>query len=333
MAEKKFNLKTAVQGAGKSASDFFEKTKESIVRSTDRNDDGKFDKEDIAVIADSVSASVKNSAQTLKENAEERSRQLELKRLQPIFTQTIESSDFIMPKFIRIAERDKKYINSEVCQGSIGYFSEQKGLLIVNIFSDTIEPFALSYFPDKCSEFYYVDPTDSNRYISIDEYFAYLKIERINELQMIAQSLGAKHFKVTYKEEQSSFSSNKGNVHMKAANIATADAEHKHSEEKYSTVEIAAESDYPGHEPVEPKIKYMQKDPSIKALIAMRMDPDSPLSHQKFMLKMSNSSGIKESDAVKIDAVIKGMKIGGNTSIVSEAKKESIRYLEYEIDF
>ena len=77
----------------------------------------------------------------------------------------------------------------------------------------------------------------------------------------------------------------------------------------------------------------MQRDPSIKALIAMRMDETAPLSYQKFMLKLSNSSGIKESDAVKIDAVLKSLKLAGNTSIASEAKNESRRYLEYEIDF
>lgn len=59
MGEKKFNFKSAVQDVGKSASDFFGKTKEAIVRSSDQNDDGKFDKEDISAIADSVSESVK----------------------------------------------------------------------------------------------------------------------------------------------------------------------------------------------------------------------------------------------------------------------------------
>lgn len=65
----------------------------------------------------------------------------------------------------------------------------------------------------------------------------------------------------------------------------------------------------------------------------MRMDKTAPLSHQKFMLKLSNSSGIKESDAVKIDAILKGIKLAGNTSVASEAKNESRRYLEYEITF
>ena len=48
---------------------------------------------------------------------------------------------------------------------------------------------------------------------------------------------------------------------------------------------------------------------------------------------MSNSSGIKESDAMKIDAVLKGMKVSGNATVASEAKNESRRYLEYEIEF
>lgn len=333
MAEKKFNLKSAVQDASKSASGFLGKAKDAIVRSTDQNDDGKFDREDISAIADSVSESVKSGAHALKESAEEKSRQIELKLLQPIFTETIDTADFCMPKFIRITERDKKYSTSEVCQGSIGYFSDHKGFRVVNIFSDSIEPFALTFYPDKGSEFYYVDPTDRDRYIALDEYFGYLKEERINELQMIAQSLGAKHFKVTYKEEKTSFTQKKSKGNVKATGIASSEADHSYLDEKYSTFEIAAESDYPGHEPVMPQLKYMQRDPSIKTLVAMRMNPESPLYHQKFMLKMSNSSGIKESDAVKIDAVLKGLKATGNASVESEAKNESRRYLEYEIDF
>ena len=65
----------------------------------------------------------------------------------------------------------------------------------------------------------------------------------------------------------------------------------------------------------------------------MRMDETAPLLHQKFMLKLSNSSGLKENEAAKIDAVLKGMKCTGNTTVVSEVHNESRRYLEYEIDF
>ena len=333
MGEKKFNFKSTIKNAGKNTTEFLDKAKDAVVRSADQNDDGKFNKEDVSVIAESVGRSVKNSAQALKESAEVKARELELKKLQPIFAETIASVDFALPKFIRVTERDKKYANSEVCQGSIGYYSDHKDLKIVNIFSDSLSFFSLSFYPDSECDFYYIDPSDINRYISINEYFSYLKVERINELQILAQSLGAKHFKVTYKEEVSSVSKNNIKGKMNATKKLNSDIEHRHFEEKYSNVEIAAESSYPGHDPVLPELKYMQRDPSIKTLIEMRMDKTSPLSHQKFMLKMSNSSGIKESDAVKIDAVLKGFKIGANTNIANEAKNESNRYLEYEIEF
>lgn len=333
MGEKKFDFKAAVHGAGKNASELFGKAKDAIVRATDQNDDGKFDKEDVSAIADTVGETVKSGAQAIKESAEEKSRQIELKLLQPIFVETMDSADFLMPKFIRVTERDKRRAESEVCQGSIGYFTDQKGLRIVNVFRDSIEAFGITFYPDNSSEFYYVDPSDRDRYIALDEYFSYLKVERINELQMIAKSLGAKHFKVTYKEEQTSFSERKSKGSIKVSGMASVGSEHSRSETKYSTVEIAAELDCPGHEPVRPQLKYMQRDPSIKTLVALRMDEQAPLSHHKLMLKMSNSSGIKESDAVKIDAVLKAMKLVGNTSVASETRNESRRYLEYEIDF
>ena len=65
----------------------------------------------------------------------------------------------------------------------------------------------------------------------------------------------------------------------------------------------------------------------------MRMDETSPLMRERFMLNLSQSSGMKENDAVKIDAVLKGMKCSGNTTVASEAKNEARRYLEYEIEF
>ena len=89
----------------------------------------------------------------------------------------------------------------------------------------------------------------------------------------------------------------------------------------------------PGHSPQLPRLHYLQKEPSIQTLVAQRMDETSPISHQKYTLKLSNSSGIKEKDAVKIDMALKGMKIKGNTTMSSEFPNESRRYLEYEIDF
>lgn len=329
--EKKFGK--LVLNVGKNAKDLLEKSKDITIQVADQNADGKFDLEDVSVIAGSVGNVMKKGAQTLKETTDEKARQLELKTLQPIFLETLNDTDFLMSRFIRITDRDKKHAESEVCKGSIGFLSDQKGLHIVNIFRDSIDSYGLSFYPDCDSEFYYVDPSDRDGYIALDEYFSYLKQVRISELQKIAQDLGAKHFKVTYKEEKTSFSEKKVSKKVTAKPIASIVVEQNNENKKYSTVEIAAEMECPGHTPVKPKLKYMKYDPSINGLVEMRMNEHAPLLHQKFMLKLSNSSGLKESEAIKIDAVLKGMKCTGNATVLSETQNESRRYLEYEIDF
>lgn len=329
--EKKFGK--LVLNVGKNAKDLLEKSKDITIQVADQNADGKFDLEDVSVIAGSVGNVMKKGAQTLKETTDEKARQLELKTLQPIFLETLNDTDFLMSRFIRITDRDKKHAESEVCKGSIGFLSDQKGLHIVNIFRDSIDSYGLSFYPDCDSEFYYVDPSDRDGYIALDEYFSYLKQVRISELQKIAQDLGAKHFKVTYKEEKTSFSEKKVSKKVTAKPIASIAVEQNNENKKYSIVEIAAEMECPGHTPVKPKLKYMKYDPSINGLVEMRMNEHAPLLHQKFMLKLSNSSGLKESEAIKIDAVLKGMKCTGNATVLSETQNESRRYLEYEIDF
>lgn len=65
----------------------------------------------------------------------------------------------------------------------------------------------------------------------------------------------------------------------------------------------------------------------------MRLNKDSAFTRQKPMIKLSNSSGLKENDAIKIDAILRGMRFAGNTTVQSEAKNEARRYLEYELVF
>lgn len=316
------NEQQKVMDAKQKVAGFLSKTKETLTQVADQNDDGKFDREDIAKVANAI-----------KESADEKAKQIELKKLQPIFPSDIDDGDFFIHKFIRVADRDKKRTESEVCQGSIGYFTNSKDIRVLNVFRDSVDVFGLTFYPDDRSDFYYVDPSDRDRYIALDDYFNYLKVERISELQRIAQDLGAKHFRVTYVEEKTSYSDKKVKGSGKVVSTVSGEVEHKSSEQNYSKIEIAAENDFPGKEPIKPQLKYLQRDPSIQNLISMRLDSESALTHQKLMIKLSNSSGLKESDAVKIDAVLKGMKFAGNTTVQSEARNEARRYLEYEIDF
>lgn len=333
--ERKAKLEALAADAGKKARELLD----TAVRSADRNDDGRVDLADVSAIAETVGGAVKKSAQTVKESAGEKARLLELKALQPIFpapvahAASLDDSNFMMPKFICITEREKKYAESAVCRGAIGYASDQKGLHIVNIFRDSLAAFSLTFYPDSDSTFYYVDPSDRDHYIALDDYFAYLKVMRINELKKLAQDLGAKHFKVTYLEEQTVFSARSAKGGAKVSGAGAAEGSVSQTEKKYARVEIASEMSFPGHPPVRPQLRYLQRDPSIQALVSLRMDEAAPLMREKYVLKLSQSSGMKEADAVKIDAVLKGMKCSGNASVASEVQNESRRYLEYDIEF
>lgn len=318
--------------AGNAAKDAIDKAKEKTILIADQNDDGKLNIEDVYIAAGAVADIVKKNAQAVMETAEEKSKLYELKTLRPIFTESLDAAEFVLPKLIRITERDKKHAESEVCKGSIGYLSDNKGINVVNIFRDSLKAFDLSFFPHTDSEFYYIDPSDRDQYIAMNEYFGHLKLLRINELQRVAQELGAKHFRVTYKEEQAASYDKKVNANAKVKKNGI-DVKHSAKEKQYSTVEIAAEMEFPGHEPIRPTLNYMKRDPSVQNLIEMRMNKSSPLLHQRYMLKLSNSSGISENDAAKIDAAIKGIKGSANINVANEVKNEARKYLEYEIDF
>ena len=317
--EKKFGK--LVSNVGKNAKDILEKSKNKAVQIADQNDDGKFDLEDVTAMANSVGNIVKKGARTLKETADEKARQMERKTLLPIVLEDL--NDYPMPKLIRITERDKKYSESEVC----------KEMRLMNIFRDSVNVYGISFYPNYDSEFYYVNPVDSDNYIVLDEYFDYLKQVRVGELQKIAQDLGAKHFRVTYKEEKTAFSERRTNKKVGIKSVGDVSAEQKSEENKYSKIEIAAEMECSGHAPVKPTVKYMKYDPNVQKLIEMRMDEQGPLRRQTLTIKLSNSSGLKESEAVKIDAILKGLKCTGNSIVVNEVRNESRRYLEYEIDF
>ena len=311
MEVKKINLGEVAAGAGKNAKAFLGKTKDTIIKAVDQNGDGSFDFKDVSAMADSIGNAAQNAANAMRDNAEARNREKERKALQPIFLEDLDSTDFTLSKLIRVADIDKKHAESEVCKGSVGFISEQKELRIVNIYKNMVDAFGISLYPDADSEIYYIDPSDRNQYIALDDYFGYLKIARVNELQKIAQDLGAKHFRVTYREKKASITKNdmkaKGNVRVGAA-----DAERNFSISDNANIEVAAEMQCLGHAPIEPKLLYLRGEPSIQSLIALRMDENSQIFHQEFSLKLSNSSGIKEKDAVKIDAALKAMKISGN---------------------
>ena len=323
------NNQKGIKKLGDQFSEFLNKTKENVSKLVDQNDDGNFDSKDVGLVFDKLKDTAKNTYDTVKTNLDQNQQERDLKTLRPIFESTLSDTDFFVSKL------DKKHAESKVCQNSIGHIDTYGGLEVINIYRDKVKYFGLTFFPNNDAELYYVDPTDHERYIELDNYFSQLKNERISELERIAFDLGAKHFKVLYKEQ--TISSSKVNVnHKSKLNIlksgANSDVDINVSTDKFCSVEIAAQSDFIGHKPQEPVLRYLKHEPHILNLIDLRMN-EAPITHKKMEIKLIESSGIKTNDAVKIDAAIKAMRFESRTSIVAEVNQESQRSFEYEIDF
>ncbi len=311
--------------AVKGVSDFVSQTGQEITRAIDQNGDGVLDFADIQTVSDRI-----HTAQV------EAQRKADRERLKPLFQEDCEKTDFSLPKVLRVDEIDKDHAENEVCKGSIGHASVLQDLTLLTIYRNHIDSFGLSFYPELDNSVYYADPCDRDHYISLDRYFLFMKQQRVAELQRIAQLLGAKHFRITYKERSKCIVSSSVDAGI-AVKTEQVKADIKGSLDAHNasltTINIEAENTFPGHAPVKPDLHYLNKEINIINLIEMRMDPLSPLQHQRFTIEMSNSSGMRMKDAIKIDAALNALKLTGNTTLVADVQNEERRILEYEIDF
>ena len=336
MDKQKSNFGSVASGVGKAAAGILHMAKKAVVDAVDQDGDGEIGLDDISAFSASVKDAIKDRSEKRADRHALARREKELRLLRPIFEADVETPEFSFPKLIRLAEMDGRHAGSEACRGSIGFVFPGKGLEVITLYPDKIAELPLKFYPDTDSEVYYVDPADGDRYIALENYYHYLKVARVSELQKIAQDLGAKHFRVTYKEQQKSMGairgSTKARVKVTRKRSGSPEAEHQRAETSFSRIEIAAEMACIGHDPVVPELAYFKNDPQILSLVSLRM-ADNALTHQVYTLDLCSSSGIKLKDALRIDAALGLMKIGGDLSVTSEAQKEMRRILEYEIDF
>ena len=260
---------------------------------------------------------------------------LEKRMFHEILPKDLENPNFILPTMIRITGITEKFSGLN----AIGYLSEYKDFRVLNVFRERIEEYKLQFYPSDESELYYADPGDVNRYIALEEYFSYLKTARMEELQQIVESLGAKRYQITYLFQKPFFASEKKESGLKLISRlfdkkpAEVVVKRGLEEEDIEHMEIIAGSEGEGHDPEEPELRYLKKDPSVQTLVSQRMDANATEPQQKYILKLMDSCRIKLETAAKIDIAMKDMKISGNTTVTAEAMNESRRFLVLEAEF
>ena len=285
--------------------------------------------------ATTLAASVKEGSEQLGEMMERKKHEEDLKKYAPIFADQLTSPEFTLPKLIRIVGEDVRR-TIKACEGAIGFYTKSKHIKILNIYKEHLSRFeALEWYPYAEETVYHVDPCHNSLYIRMEDYFAYLKKVRVNELTTIAQNLGAKHVEVILKSKSnhSSVTNGKASGGIGKKGIS---AQFAHSQQEFVGVEVAAKVDFSGNtHPVKPIVVYFRNESDILALIDMRMNPENGnvILSKSYSLQYSNTSGIKTSDAESIDIALSSIGCGLSRSVASEALTESNTLLEYNIVF
>lgn len=315
-----------VKHAGIKAGDVMSKAKDVVVQAVDQNGDGKLDLEDAKLVGQQV----KNETKKIVDLTQEKMNAQKVKFLNPFYSSDLEKTN--LPKLVQIVSRDKNYDDNSLCKGSIGFMSDNKTMPLLNVFTDSIPEYDLSFYPNEHNRFYYVDPSNEKLYIALDNYYNYLKIARVSELQSVAQSLGAKHFKVSYKEQTESCINKKGVLKGKGNGVQV-EAKQTVDTKSHYKMNIESEMYFSGHQPFEPVLQYLKNDPAINSLISMRMAEEGDFQRQNLEIKLSDSSGLNKELSTKIDEVLTKFKFKLETSMSQQYKKESNSSLIYEIEF
>lgn len=256
----------------------------------------------------------------------------------PITLERLQNGSFQFPSLIRIVDTDSR-INKRGCEDAIGFDEGLKAGKLVTFLDDFVDELGLDFIPALDDSVYYVDPINSKKYIDIDEYFDYLRKEKVNELIEVAQCLGAEYVKVSLLEEKKSVKGekNKNKASAKVDDVSVK-VEHQHDESRkeYISSKILAEHNFAGGEPRMPKLNYLKNENEINFLIGIRMNEESPAKgRQVKYFKTINTTGIKKSDAIAIDGALKklGFSVGANSSVENLVDTESLYEFEYEIVF
>ena len=96
MENKKIELGVFAAENRKRAADFLNKTTNKVKTALDQNDDGELNLKDASIIAETLNASVKGTVAVIKDIAQTKNRELELKTLQPIFAENLDGADFLL---------------------------------------------------------------------------------------------------------------------------------------------------------------------------------------------------------------------------------------------
>ena len=256
-----------------------------------------------------------------------------LRKYNPLFMDEYTSEEYNVPNMIRIVD-DAVRKGIDVCEGSIGWTSKEKGVEIFHIYDEALKLSKINFVPAPIvDDIYLVDPLDRTTFISIESYYSNIQQSKIAELQNIAFCLGAKHYRV----EMVEFSAEKYSGKHKSnsqLNVTNSDVDVSLSSSKSVVQKSLAVGNFSNsNEPIRPSLKWFSTDNNIKNLIEMRCSETNKHNILDITIELSNSSSanISKSMAANIKAVAGGFGIKSNFEENSDKDYNSklLYYLEF----
>lgn len=291
-------------------------------------------------IAQQTGQVVQKEMQSAQQNLKEGALELRRKILNPVFEEDLKNPQFIIPKIIHIVESDKRQ-NDVVCQGSIGWIDNKKGMDVLHLYYDNLNLTELNFGPVILYDYlYYIDLNRSNSYIELSNYFGEMQKSKFAELEQIAYKLGAKKYTIEIQEYAKEMYSLKkqesvGLKIKKGFNPSVSNSSET-IHRNLSEVKIAAEGVFDTScEPCRPELMWYRNDKQVESLIAMRCSDkeNHKITSRQLSFDSKTTSTISIDTATKIDAVIKDMGFKSIFSMQSEAEEESRKILIFNIDF
>lgn len=279
-----------------------------------------------------VALSTKGNVANAIEKAKGVALMSKLKKLNPVFPQQFEGEDFKLPNIIMIVD-DAVRRGNKLCEGAIGWLSNDAGVEIFCLYDEAIEFSKIQFVPAPlCDAIYCVDSFDRSRFIRTDCIFSKAHEERIAELKHIAHCLGAKKCIIEINESQADVFLQRRDVSAKEEVQGTeiqesvkTDLRTSGSDSRRGKVEIEFEGN---KSCIRPELKWFSYDDNIKRLIEMRMDSSNSIKSETIELSGSSTATMSQKTAYAIDNAI-----GGGISLSSQAEKERNSMLVYHIEF
>lgn len=284
--------------------------------------------------SDKASKIAVKMAKSAKNNYDELKYDLEKATFRPVFQEDCRSSEFKFPDIINIVEEDK-HANSIACEGAIGYLPKVSKSYVFELLKDNINCLNLKFIPNSKGHVYIVNPYDCYSYINLNDYFEFLKKQRIAELFEIAYKLGAKHVVINLREQNKKYVSNEKSIEGKYnKKIMRAKAEAFYSLEDSNIIDMKYERIFEGSDkPERPNLKFYAGDPDVSSLVESVLDTKHKMYSASCMIKYETSSDIDISFAAELDLILDKLNLGANASIKGTVEKYKRCFFEYIIEF